>query len=435
MRKNICLLFLIFASTFLVEAQNALVFNGGYLVLNGGTGPSTGGYVVVNQAATTGISRTASGGGVISESQFNYVKWLNGATASGAYTLPFYQNASNYIPFTINKTSGATDISVSTWATNAANSPLPLANGNTLATGAAAYPTVITMNSAYGGSAANVIDRFWDINSNGAVNGTLQFYYLGAENTPALVTMRAQQWAQITTDPTNTTWWDWNPPTAVTTNPGVTTGIGNTAFGAGTNLMGFWILVDQTIILEESMVTSNLICDEQTLNFSWEVENEKNTHSYIIEKSKDGIQFVQEYLTPAQTFGCTANCSAHSSYTYSKINEPEYKYYRISKVSENMLASVIKVIHSDCASTQEIKETKIFAFNNIANVQVSSNRNEVSDLFIYDVQGKLISSYKLNVVEGYNDFTIPMESLANGTYVFQLRNNNQVVTKKLVKTN
>src|ERR1051326_3553894 len=110
---------LYFSSLF--SQNNALVLNGGFVTLSGGTS-STPIYLVINQTSTSGITRT--GGHIISESDYNFVKWNAGST-NGSYVYPFGYSTTDYIPFTFNKTSGNANVVVSTYETGNPNTPLP----------------------------------------------------------------------------------------------------------------------------------------------------------------------------------------------------------------------------------------------------------------------------------------------------------------------
>ena len=75
----------IFLTTLVKAQNNALILNGGYTVLNGGTA-SNPAYLVVNQPNTLGITRSG-GGHINSENQYNYIKWVAG-TGTGNYIFP-----------------------------------------------------------------------------------------------------------------------------------------------------------------------------------------------------------------------------------------------------------------------------------------------------------------------------------------------------------
>ena len=226
----------------LASQNNALVLNGAYLILDGGTATS-GVYLVVNQPDTAGIIRQA-GGHIHSENQYHYVKWL-AATATGNFVFPFgiSGNASDYIPFTFNKTTTAnSDLALSTWTTSQQNMP------HAAATNVAA----VTHMTGVPDSVNNAIDRFWDIQSP-SVTGDLTFSYRGSENTTLVPadTFKAQHW--------NGASWDLQ---AGPGNPGVTTGIGTVGPIPGQSTFSPWILT--RIALTASVSASvSAVCSGQ----------------------------------------------------------------------------------------------------------------------------------------------------------------------------
>ena len=79
--------------------------------------------VTVSAAATADIKLTTDPatssykGWIISEGQYNYVKWNNINTTAN-YRIPFGYSNTVYIPFTFSRTAGAGNIAFSTWGTN-----------------------------------------------------------------------------------------------------------------------------------------------------------------------------------------------------------------------------------------------------------------------------------------------------------------------------
>ncbi len=198
----------------LTGQNNALYLNGAHIYMNGGTA-ATPIYITINQPNSLGIVRSVNGGHIHSENQYNYVQWVTG-TNTGSYVIPFGVggNATDYIPLGFNKTNAANiTLTVSTYSTNAANTPMP---GASTSNGAA-----VAAVSAIP-QAANAIDRYWNVKTNAAVNADLTFSYRGSENTIgsppnfcATDTLKAQNWNGTT----------WNPLKGPGT-PGVTSGIG-----------------------------------------------------------------------------------------------------------------------------------------------------------------------------------------------------------------
>jgi gliding motility-associated-like protein len=201
MLKSLFLFCLIICASFGFSQNNALVLNGAYIRINGGTSANPI-FMVVNQPQVNGIIRPG-GGHIHSENQYNQVRWVT-STNAGNYIFPFGVGgtAADYIPFEFNKTTaGNANITVSTFSTNTGN--LLFAN---------------PVNSMP--QALNSIDRFWDIRSTVPVTANLIFRYRGIENTITTCandTVKAQFW--------NNSAGPWSAM-AGPGNPGVTAGIG-----------------------------------------------------------------------------------------------------------------------------------------------------------------------------------------------------------------
>lgn len=227
--------------------NNSIYLDGAYIVLNGGT-QTTNIYVVVDQPNPLGIIRPG-GGHIVSEGQYNYVKWDAG-TSTGSYVFPFGLaggNPANYIPFTFNKTTASSsDISVSTWTSNSAN--VPWANTSNV-------PAVSNMNitGTTDLSVPAVIDRWWDIQAPAPVTADLTFSYFGTENTTTGPTdpFKAQHW--------NGASWD---PRVGPGNAGVTTGVGTVGPVMAQSTFSPWILSRATLSTTVTP-TQNVICNSQ----------------------------------------------------------------------------------------------------------------------------------------------------------------------------
>jgi gliding motility-associated-like protein len=239
-RSISCIVIALLLSFPVFSQNNALIINGAYINMNGGTKTSPV-YLVVNQSGTSGITRTT--GHIHSEGQYNIVKWNTG-TSSGNYVFPFGVGAvaGNYIPFTFKKTTtGTAAVGISTWSTNKQNIPHPAASN---------VAAVKNMNGTVD-SVKNAIDRFWDIQSPTAVTADLTFSYRGAENTTLVPTdtFKAQHW--------NGTAWDTQ---AGAGNPGVTTGIGTVGPITGRSTFSPWVLT-RTTLHTAVIFSQNLLCN------------------------------------------------------------------------------------------------------------------------------------------------------------------------------
>lgn len=422
-RNKLCIVLV--AAAAMLPAQNALVFNGGYAVLNGGTAPTAGAYLVVNQPAVTGITRTASGGGVRSEAQFNYVKWLNNTTASGNFVFPFYQSAGNYIPFTVSKTGGTTDMAVSTWGTPANNMPLALANGNTLGTANGAYPTATNLLSVYGGSAATLVDRWWDVNSSGTINGTLTFSYLGSENSPGYGNLYAQVWKNYLGT------YQWTNPVHATTNTGVVFSIGNTSLTAATALTGFWILGDQAVILENINVSVEMTCNNSTRELLWTATAENDADHYLVERSPDGINFLVAASVAAQSQHCAPACSGNYNYAVQLPDAVPGEYYRVSLVKTSGQVIALKTLADPCTAPL-IDSASFYTNGESGFFSVGCTRRENYTLELLDMRGRLLLSDNKTAEKGENKFAYDLSFLPNGVYLSRIIGDGKNISGKFI---
>jgi len=238
--------------------NNALLLNGGYTVLNGGTN-TTPIYLVVNQNDTLGIVRNS--GHIISEGQYNYIKW-NAGTTTGSYVFPFGVGTSDYIPFTFNKTTaGSSSINMSTWTTNQQNLPHP---------GISNVAAVSSMTGT-ADSVISAIDRFWDIQSTATAD--LTFSYSGSENTTLVPgdTLKAQHW--------NGASWDTQ---AGPGNPGVTAGIGTVGPIPGQTTFSPWILTRVALSTLSVNVTAlpAVICNGSSTQLNAAASGGSGTYTY-----------------------------------------------------------------------------------------------------------------------------------------------------------
>jgi gliding motility-associated-like protein len=240
------------------KAQNgALVLNGAFVMLSGGT-QTQNICMVVNQTNTTGIVRT--GGHISSEGQYNLVKWNSGSTA-GNYVIPFGVGgvAADYIPFQFNKTSATNaDITASTYSTTNLNSP---------------FPNPVTSMT----QAINSIDRFWDVRSSAAVTADVSFSYRGIENSNTFCltdTIKAQYWNN-----SNGPW----SALAGPGNPAVTSGIGsvgpipNQTYFQNTETI--WALTNQPLNVDAG-TSASLTCSGSSFTLNGTSNNAGVTYSW-----------------------------------------------------------------------------------------------------------------------------------------------------------
>ncbi len=375
--------------------NNCVVLNGAYANLNGGTS-GTPIYMVVNQSSNLGIARLAGGGHIISEGQFNLVRWASGAT-NASYVYPFGYSTTDYLPFTFNKTAGTSTVTVSTWATNNANVPLP---------GASNVAAVIAGTFTYIGSA---IDRFWDIQATATAD--LTFSYRGAENTTAVPTdnFQAQHWDGG----------GWNPPVGPG-NAGVTSPtVGTVGPVVGQTTFSPWVLARANAPLPVELLYFNAIAEHNSVvRCEWSTASEINNDYFGIERSKDAVNFEQIGQAPSAAPGgnssTTLNYVRYDDHPYNGVS-----YYRLRQVDKN-----------GTFAYSPVRQVYIGTFNIITiypnpsadyiQYLVGSEKGDNVQVRVWDVLGQNVLREQTTIEGGITMRKISVANLASGMYMLQV---------------
>lgn len=332
-------------------SQYALQLYGAFISLSGGTG-ATPIYVIVNEGASTGIYRDATlKGHIISEGQYNYVKW-NMQNAATTYIYPFGgdDNNAHYIPFTFDKTSvGTCEMSLSTKGAFGAS---PVIADNT------PYFSPITtssqMGGTQGGDASNaVIDRWWQITVNaGAPTADLTFSYLGQENTTGNNGPFApQRWGAA-----------WEIPLNSGTAGGTTTDQVYTSSGTGVTSFSPWVLSTRVTPLPVELISFSAKCNNGRVNFTWSTATETNNDYFTIEQSVNGI----DYVTIQQVKGA-GNSSGIKKYESAVIVSEPNSYYRLKQTDFDGKYTYSKAIAVNCDGGSVAAKSELVIFPNPSN--------------------------------------------------------------------
>jgi hypothetical protein len=381
-------------------------------------GSGTGQTITIENAATTGIIRTA---GYIKSEEDNggnnraIVQWNAGAT-NGSYIIPFGLS-NTYIPFTFSKTSGNSVLRFSTRFT---------ANTNTnwaAASNAGAIGAVTSMNSLVlgnvNGSIPSVIDRWWDIYTVTApVTANLTFSYRGIENTTTYAPtgiMAAQHWNGAS----------WDAP--VGSGTGVTTGVGTVSV-SGASTFSPWIISTLTAPLPIELTSFTGNCESNNVVLKWTTASETNNDFFTIEKSIDGINF-----TEAGIIKGAGNSSSSNKYSFADYNSFNgLSYYRLKQTDYNRQSETCKTISvGNCYKDQSV----INAFNNNSgNVVVDINSESAGGTYqvvMYDALGNQLYNKPVTVEKGNNNYLLDISNFNAGIYFIKIEGGKEPVTKKI----
>jgi gliding motility-associated-like protein len=311
---------LLCAFPFIVFAQQQVVFNGDYMVINGGGGApahtaATPIYLVVDNPSPTALVDTNGTGWLISESEYNQVAWNIGAN-TGNYVVPFGDTTLNYIPLTVNITSGG-DV----------NGSLRLATYNDPTWDDQNYmPRDVTnmKGNTTPDNSAKVVDRFWIIDAEKYASKPttdLTFTYMKSEVTATGNAITEANLFAQRFDSTINNWADWYGTWGTDNSVLSTVNSGNVT---PANLYRSWVLADRTSPLGPTPITvqprSDTICAITDtsftvvdtgvgMTFQWEVNNGTGFTNVVNGGVYSGA------TTPTLTItGATAGMSGYTYY-------------------------------------------------------------------------------------------------------------------------
>ncbi|MCJ8291628.1 MAG: T9SS type A sorting domain-containing protein [Crocinitomicaceae bacterium] len=387
-------------------------------------------YVVIENAAlivldnpnSNALNTTGSGGNIISENEFDAIKW-NVGSSTGVYvipwtTTPFIQGGNDVkIPQVIEVTVGGVGSGNMVFSTYETATDL-----NTV------YPVLVTsMNSANSGGMDGslfAVDRFWHTNANSyltrpsvvmTINYDPAANEIGGMNTIVESNLLAQRWSSTTND------WE-----------AILFGVNDATNSRVTNInvpaadfFENWTLVDQVNILPVELGEFKVECDGVNSLLSWFTIAEVNNAYFEIEKSYDAINYFS--IGTIDGAGSTNEIQDYS-YVDRDLN---ISYYRLTQVDFNGIRKVYNAITSNCGN--ELDEVSAFFYGD--QLLINSEEGTIANLLLYDNRGRLIWNIKdVLLHDGFN--TIQIEShLGAGMYFLQLMTKKTTQALRLMKLN
>lgn len=407
MKKYLHLLFF-FLLPFSCFSQARLVLNNGGIV-----NITNNAFVVIDNPASNAITRNASGH-IISEGEFNRVKWNIGTTA-GSYVVPFGIGAAEYLPVSLTTAGAAGATGSLTFAMYPVGSWLNTSN----------LPTPVTnfVNNYGANNSAFAIDRFWRIEPANYTTKpaltNLVFSYRDIEHSVASNAITesnliAQRYNDITDS-----WDDYMPGTAIVPNTAVVASL------PSAELFTWWTLVDNNFVLPIELSAFNAKCGGDKVAISWTTASEENNDYFEIERSVDGVNFISINRVISQN----SNSATPLNYNATDNNPIIGKsYYRLKQVDKNGKYSYSSLVITTCNTAVTITPV-VSIYPNPATDNITIDIKGLpgkKSLMIYDVIGQEMTN-KIIISEDENvRDLINVSTFAKATYMLRIDVNNEL---------
>lgn len=410
MKTSLLPLFLLFAiiHPFIALSQLKLVSVGAvYLSMSGGSS-SNPLYLVIDEPNDDVFVATTPGRKLISEDQFNIVRW-NIRNSTGNFIVPFNESTTSSfedvgVAMSINSAGDVSGyVDFATYGTGVANLPLP--------DGVTSIPHVNSNTPADG---EWVYDRFWIIDATSYTtlpSGELTLQYASNEMTGNLLhgssILRAQQY-----DPA-TGWGGTVGLLGIDNLTGTVSGISFTP----SNLTPFWTLVEENNPLPVELIDFSVNWendDKRIAEIIWKTASEVNNDYFEILRSHNGTDW--EIILKVDGQGTSNNLTNY----HEKDRYPlaGISYYRLKQKDFNgeYTYSDIRTLHKGNRDDQ----VNIYPnpATNHFHLQFTNSKQAPFEVRILDNLGRLVKQMNCSPENSFQ--SIAVSSFIRGSYIVQI---------------
>lgn len=322
--------------------------------------------------------------------------------------IPFVDALGNYLPMDYTVNAGTPDITVTTYHTIPNNTPIPTGVNNIYQNTWIAPPA--TDNSPY------MVDRFWQVDDAGTgVNRDLTFRWTAAENAASGASPYRAQVYDPTGSSVGTGAWLW-PFSLGQSNPTATS-----VLAPNITYTNTWAVVRelQPLPVKLLMFDARPYKDKEVV-CNWSTATEENSDYFTVERSVDGINFEK-----AGTVKAAGNSNEQRNYKF--VDTKPYRgvsFYRLTQTDYDGKSEAFEKV----AVNLNIPAAPVTVYPVPAKEQivisVDPNVNlENAVLVVYDLTGRKLITQSIAQLKGLgtNIFTLPLMTLNNGMYYFDIK--------------
>ncbi len=154
----------------------------------------------------------------------------------------------------------------------------------------------------------------------------------------------------------------------------------------------------------------NVKCDGNNVVINWKTAQEQNSSHFIVEGSRDGINWTGIGNIPA-----AGNSNTERSYSFKDNNTLQSSYYRIAQYDMDGQVELTRILRSSC---EAIVVFKIWPnpFSETVFVNISAYNGSQAVIKVFDNKGALVKTQRTLLLQGSNQINVDMKNLVRGNY-------------------
>jgi len=189
-------------------------------------------------------------------------------------------------------------------------------------------------------------------------------------------------------------------------------------------------------VLPMEMISFQGVANNCVINLSWQTASETNTDYVMVQRSFNGVDFQDMGRVSSAGNSTTLQNYSYTDATVIAANN----YYRLQQVDADgsYRYSEIIEVKTNCFKDSGVSDILDVYPNpvgdNVLNIRLYSSANEVVDMKIMDIFGKVVAQNSFDLNEGTNSLQFSPTELSAGTYFISIEGSNwHSVAQKIVK--
>ncbi len=190
-----------------------------------------------------------------------------------------------------------------------------------------------------------------------------------------------------------------------------------------------WNSCDETtnggclVALPMELISFDVMKENNNAQIEWTTEGDDSNNTFVIEYSRDAINFEEIGTVPGAT---ARNADNNYSFKHYLLANGE-NYYRLKNVDLNENVSYSELRSLDIASTTKISINPTISNSNI-NIQLDDSQLD-GVFFIYNILGEKVLEHHVTDTR----FSIDIHNFSNGQYIGVVQLGESIITEKFIK--